>query len=265
MKCAWLTDPHLNFAGIQKVLMLMAEVRAMNPAALLLTGDIGEAPDLEGWLMQLATEAKCPVYFVLGNHDFYHSSTHEVREQVRELCEDMENLHWLGDGQVVSLTEHTALIGHDGWGDARLGDAMRSRVMLADFHCIADLKVGSKQALIKRLGELGDEAAQVIRGALQKALETHRHVVVLMHVPPFAEACWHEGNHSNDEWLPYFSCHAAGQVLREVMRAHPEHTAHVLCGHTHSAGEAQILPNLRVTTGAAVYRRPALQPPLWVL
>jgi hypothetical protein len=33
----------------------------------------------------------------------------------------------------------------------------------------------------------------------------------------------------------------------------------VLCGHTHSSGEAQILPNLRVLTGGAVYGKPALQ------
>ena len=33
----------------------------------------------------------------------------------------------------------------------------------------------------------------------------------------------------------------------------------VLCGHTHSAGEAQVLPNLRVLTGGAEYGRPELQ------
>ena len=33
----------------------------------------------------------------------------------------------------------------------------------------------------------------------------------------------------------------------------------VLCGHTHSAGIAKILPNLEVRTGAAEYGRPELQ------
>ena len=43
------------------------------------------------------------------------------------------------------------------------------------------------------------------------------------------------------------------------MAAHPECEMTVLCGHTHSPGEAQILPNLRVLTGGAEYGRPALQ------
>jgi Icc protein len=265
MKLAWLTDPHLNFAGIQKVSGLMASVRAQSPDALLISGDIGEAPDLEGWLQQIGWEAKCPVYFVLGNHDFYHSSVAEVRAHVSVLSEHNAALCWLGEGGVIALSDHTALIGHDGWGDARLGDALHSRVMLADFDCIHDLRSASKPELIARLQALGDEAARVIREALTQALSSHRHVIVLTHVPPFAEACWHDGHHSDEEWLPYFSCHAVGEVLRELMGAHPEHTAHVLCGHTHSGGDAQILPNLRVTTGAATYRRPQLQHPLWVL
>ncbi len=37
----------------------------------------------------------------------------------------------------------------------------------------------------------------------------------------------------------------------------PEMT--VLCGHTHSPGEAQVLPNLHVLTGGAEYGRPEVQ------
>ena len=33
----------------------------------------------------------------------------------------------------------------------------------------------------------------------------------------------------------------------------------VLCGHTHSPGEAQVLPNLLVLTGGAEYGRPEVQ------
>jgi len=32
-----------------------------------------------------------------------------------------------------------------------------------------------------------------------------------------------------------------------------------LCGHTHSPGEASILPNLTVLTGGAVYGQPVIQ------
>jgi hypothetical protein len=38
----------------------------------------------------------------------------------------------------------------------------------------------------------------------------------------------------------------------------------VLCGHTHGAGEARILPNLDVKTGGAEYGGPSLQELLFV-
>ena len=43
------------------------------------------------------------------------------------------------------------------------------------------------------------------------------------------------------------------------MEQHPDKEMLVLCGHTHGAGEAQILPNLRVLTGNAEYGKPVVQ------
>ena len=81
-------------------------------------------------------------------------------------------------------------------------------------------------------------------------------------MPPFREACIYEGKISNDDWLPHFSCKAVGDVLRDIMSQHPQRNLTVLCGHTHGSGTADILPNLRVHTGAAVYGEPAIQKPL---
>jgi hypothetical protein len=79
------------------------------------------------------------------------------------------------------------------------------------------------------------------------------------HVPPFRESCWHEGQVSNDDWLPLFTCKAVGDVLVEAMAAAPDQKMTVLCGHAHGGGEAEILPNLRVLTGGARYGNPAVQ------
>jgi len=65
-----------------------------------------------------------------------------------------------------------------------------------------------------------------------------------MHVPPFRNACWHEGKISDDEYLPHFACKAVGDVLVDVMKKYPEGKLTVLCGHTYSKGVANILPNL---------------------
>jgi hypothetical protein len=43
------------------------------------------------------------------------------------------------------------------------------------------------------------------------------------------------------------------------MSAYPDHQMTVLCGHTHSSGQADILPNLLVKTGGAEYGSPMIQ------
>lgn len=265
MKLAWCTDIHLNFLGEAKVRAFCQELAAWKPDAILLGGDLAEAADVCDQLTLVADELARPIYFVLGNHDYYGGSIAEVRERVRRLHDEYEHLNWLPASGVVELTPDTALIGHSGWGDARLGDFMSSTVLLNDYIRIRELcAASSREELRDALTALGDEAAAYVREVLADALARFRHVLFLTHVPPFHAACWHENNLSDDNWLPHFSCGAVGEVLTDLMAAHPERALSVLCGHTHSAGECWPLPNLHVRTGAAVYGKPAAQAPLVV-
>ena len=50
-----------------------------------------------------------------------------------------------------------------------------------------------------------------------------------------------------------------GDVLLDVAQSHPKCQILVLCGHTHGGGELEVLPNLRVVTGAAEYKKPEIQ------
>jgi len=110
-----------------------------------------------------------------------------------------------------------------------------------------------------KLNQLGDEATTYIKQILPKALDHFEFILFISHVPPFKEACWHMGEISDDEWLPHFSCKAMGNALVECMQNYPDKKMVVLCGHTHSSGETQILPNLFVKTGRAEYGAPELQ------
>ena len=121
----------------------------------------------------------------------------------------------------MALTEETGLVGHDGWADGRLGDYARSEVLLNDYLLIEEVSGLDKEERLERLHALGDEAAAHFRALLPEALERFRRLIVLTHVPPFREACWHRGQISDDEWLPHFSCRAVGEVLVEAMAAHP--------------------------------------------
>jgi 3',5'-cyclic AMP phosphodiesterase CpdA len=261
MKLAWLTDIHLNFlrpAALEAFLETLAGTVA---DAFVITGDIAEAHDVARHLNAIDNAVQRPVYFVLGNHDFYRGSIADVRNTVQQLCAMCPNLHWLPDAGGVPLTDESCLVGHDGWGDGRLGDYYGTDVLLNDFGLIGEFD-GFDEAKDKRLAKmhaLGHESAAYLRAVLPGALARFRHVVVATHVPPFRESCWHEGQVSNDDWLPFFTCKAVGDVLAEAMAAAPDRTMTVLCGHTHGGGETEILPTLRVLTGGARYGNPVVQ------
>ena len=233
--------------------------------AVVITGDIGESPSVARLLREMELLLQVPIYFVLGNHDFYRGSISETRDAVTRLAAESKYLVYLTAEHVVELTPRTALIGHDGWADARLGDFDNSEVILNDYVLIEELRLWKKpRELDKRklrdvLHQLGDEAAEQLRTRLIAATNNHSHVIAATHVPPFREATWHEGKVSDDNWLPHFSCKAAGDAMLSVMQSKPECQLQVLCGHTHGGGEIQPLANVNVLTGPATYGAPAIQ------
>ena len=260
-RLAWLTDIHLNFLRPPADQTFLATLAAVDADALLLTGDIAEAHDVTRHLASIGAVTGRPVYFVLGNHDYYHGSIAGVRARVRDLCRTAPGLHWLPDAGVVPLTAEACLVGHDGWGDGRFGDYYGSHVRLNDWRLIEEFGGRDEDPLdrITKLHTLGDEAAAHFRAVLPAALGRFRHVVVATHVPPFREACLYEGKVSDDHWLPHFTCKAVGDALVEAMAASPDRRMTVLCGHTHGEGDVTVLPNLRVLIGGAVYGSPAVQ------
>lgn len=264
MRVDWATDIHLNFLEPPDLEAFLRSVADEEPDALLLAGDIAEADSVVRCLAATAEAAQCPVYFVLGNHDYYGGSIFGLRTWMAELAELSPLLVWMHTAGVVSLTRDTALVGHDGWGDGRFGNCRRTTVELNDFYLIRELANITRDSRLRRLRLLGDEAATHFRATLPEALDTHGHVIVLTHVPPFREAAWHEGRLSDKNWAPFFACKAAGDALSEIMQERPDRRMTVLCGHTHGGGVADILPNLRVYTGAARYGRPELQEALEV-
>ena len=103
--------------------------------------------------MQAAVQK--PIFFVLGNHDFYYDSISNVRSSLEEFCELHQDLTYLSRASVVELTKTTAIVGHDGWGDARLGNYAESPVRLSDNVLIQDLVGLEYPKLIDQLRTLG--------------------------------------------------------------------------------------------------------------
>src|SRR4051812_23762211 len=74
MRLAWATDVHLNFVSGPQIAAFAQALVAGEPDAVVLSGDIAEAPTLREHLLAVEAVVQRPLYFVLGNHDYYGGS-----------------------------------------------------------------------------------------------------------------------------------------------------------------------------------------------
>ena len=261
MKIIWTNDIHLEFLSDQQLNRFLNSMNC-GADAILIAGDIAQARSLQKYLTQMSSIVTAPVYFVLGNHDFYKGSIRETKTDLKQFLQLTPNLHWLSESGVIKLTDKTALVGHEGWADGRFGHYDYSSVELNDFHLIRELKGLNKAMRLYHMQRLAEESAEHFNKVVPEALEVADHVIVVTHIPPWSSAAWYAGRHSDMEYLPFFSSQIAGQTLMGYMEKNPEKRMTVLCGHTHGGGESQILPNLLCLTGESEYNLPRLQEPI---
>lgn len=263
MQLAWLTDIHLNFLKVEMRQKLYANILATACDALLISGDIAEAPSLTDLLCEMAVQIKKPIYFIVGNHDYYRGTVGDVRKALTTLSTVNANLFWLPASGLQQLPNNTILLGQDGWADGRLGDYQNSTVSLNDSRMIADLfqeNMLGRQQLLQKMQELADIDASALKQDLAQAVKQHpKKIIVLTHIPPFKEASKHMGQVSDDNYLPYFSSKAIGDVLMLFDSDNPSIDFLVLCGHTHSDAKYQPRTNLIVKVGKAEYYKPVMQ------
>lgn len=263
MKLAWLTDIHLNFITTESRQKYYESILATDSDALLISGDIAEAPSLSDILNEMVGQIKKPIYFIVGNHDYYRGSVNEVRKELTELSTANANLFWLPASGMQQLPNNTILLGQDGWADGRLGDYQNSSVSLNDSLIIADLfqeKLLSRQHLLQKMQALADSDASALENDLNQAVKQQpQKIIILTHVPPFKEVSQHMGQMNDDNYLPYFSSKAIGDVLMSVAIVNSSIDFLVLCGHTHSDTEYQPRTNLIVKVGKAENYKPEIQ------
>jgi predicted phosphohydrolase len=254
----------LNFLESADRKRFYQDVVATSSNAVLVSGDIAEAPTISDIIEEMAQNITKPIYFVLGNHDYYQSSVENVRQRVAQLSQANPSVNWLPEAGLVKLRKDTLLLGEDCWADGRYGNYADSRVMLNDSRMIQELRESSiigKYQLIDAMQKLADSDAARLKKNLQLAIQEHspKKVIVLVHVPPFRESCMHEGEISNDDYLPFFASKITGDVLLGAAKANPEIDFLVLCGHTHSSSYYKPLDNLTVKAGSVEYGKPIVQ------
>lgn len=270
MRAVWLTDLHLVFlrdpdSGVfdAEYFTFVKSVCDLDPDVVFITGDIGEAPETIGFLSGLDAEWKCPIYFVLGNHDYYRSSIAEMRRVVtNKFCSD-PRLTFLTAAGVVKLTDEVGLVGHDGWPDGRDGDygCDGKQDFFNDFKYIEELKVTRGDVDYERwptLKRLADEAATHLEDALGHAVGQFQHVYVLTHFPPFREVAFLKGRMVDSHQSSRCVSKAVGDVILRFAEGNPDTRFTVLCGHMHSKATYEPRENLVVFSGSATYGAPGV-------
>ena len=260
----WLTDIHLNFLEKEDRLSFYQEIIDAAGDAVCITGDIAEAPSVLDLLEEMATAVNKPIYFVLGNHDYYDSDVAAVRDEIKTATNNNPLLHWLPVSGPHDLGKGTMLLGEDCWADGRNGNYANSPVVLNDSRMIRDLYEGricGKFPLLDAMQKLADGDAEHLKNSVCEAIKKYQphKIVILTHVPPFRETCMHEGEMSNDDYLPFFSSKVLGDTLLELARQNTSIQFLVFSGHTHSDAYFQPLDNLTVRVGSAEYLHPAIQ------
>jgi len=271
-KYAWTTDCHLDHINQPARLINFFEGLVVNdPTAIVITGDISNASNLVYHLSAMERVVQRPIYFVLGNHDYYSSDIETVRKQMNELNNTSQHLKYLATTSYVPLSAATALVGHDGWYDALNGDALNSRFMMADWVYIRDLvqhsggrafinngNIMDRSSLISTIRRLASEGVKHMADGIKAAVRYHKHIVVATHVPPFEESHVFKGKVGDSNAQPWFTSKLCGDMLLSAARAMPNVHFTVLCGHTHGKYDGKVLPNLEVHVGAAEYGSPVL-------
>jgi len=264
MKLIWLTDIHLNFLEENKRMSFYHELIATDSEGVVISGDIAEVPSIESILKEMASTTQKPIYFVLGNHDYYRGSINDLRNKMTSMTKDEPLLFWLPASGPQKISHDVVLLGYDCFADGRYGDYANSRVVLNDSRMIVDLFQCSalgKYPLLEKMQQLADQDANDLEKSIEQAVRSYnpKKIIILIHVPPFIEVCMHEGKISSDDYLPFFSSKVTGEILMHAAENYPEIEFLALCGHTHSKGLFQPCPNLIVKAGASEYGKPSIQ------
>ncbi|BBM81823.1 metallophosphoesterase family protein [Candidatus Uabimicrobium amorphum] len=258
IQALWLTDIHLEFLEDDAFHNFLEILQQCEYDMLWITGDIAHGANVSQYLIKLAMTLQKPIYFVLGNHDFYGRKTNDVYEEMYIVSQN-PYLTYLSASPVIEINANHALIGHDSWGDGRWGNYYASNITLNDFLVIRDFAGLDQEKILSRMQYLAHRSVVHIKKALKKALKKYHHIWMLSHVTPFKETCLYGNEIADDNWLPFFCCKEMGDMLIEVMSQHPQQYLTVLSGHTHNEAHVQISSNIHSIVGGAEYCEPCVQ------
>jgi predicted MPP superfamily phosphohydrolase len=255
---AWATDTHFDLANDKQFKKFLQSAEEYD--TLLITGDIAQATSWQHYVYKVAKKlAPMPVFFILGNHDIYHSELSTEHDKLLSISVD--NLYPLTIMPPYMIADDVAIVGHQNWWDGGYSEEYSNLIdrtfMFQDYTLIDNLKglVTPEQRFI-RLKGMSEASTTIIIEKVKSAFEQVDNVILAVHVPPFKENCTHFGLPMTTNFLSHFSSKILGDALFFLMRNMPDKKLLVLSGHTHEETTYSPLPNLTSRTNKANILKP---------
>lgn len=265
----WGTDLHYNFPKRAYLDALHESVRVQmsekiegtdelkdETVAILISGDTSEAHLLESHLKLIRSELGLPIFFVCGNHDYWKKKMATTRSLITQMTEESD-IKWLGAVSYEKLTDTHAVVGHDGWYDAFIGDWQNSQIFMNDWYHTPDFHGKSRDEIVEFCRVLAKFSADHVAAGFRKAVEDgFKNIIVVTHVPPYKETSVYKNKPGENTAICWYTSQTMGDQLYELASENPDVDVTVLCGHTHNGVSVNILPNMIVHVGHAEYYEP---------
>jgi predicted MPP superfamily phosphohydrolase len=253
-KYLWFTDTHLDKVMPWTKYFFIKNVAKQNPKGIFLTGDISNGRKTIKDLERLAKRLTCPIYFILGNHDYHWHFIDQMHDKIRTLCQKYPNLIWLTEAGVIHINDEVCIIGAEGWYDAEEGKPEYLK-MTFDWWLVKDFrKLPSMEDRIAAWRALADKSAEDIANKLEQAIERkYKTIYLLTHFPPWKEATRDVGTFMEKFWLPYNTNLRLGRAIEKVMVEHKKKHVLVLAGHTHTDAWIHVSRNIECKVSKAKY------------
>jgi predicted phosphohydrolase len=268
----WCTDLHLDHVDDKKLISFAESLNKSKSDFILFTGDISNSTSVTYKLSAIEHIVKRPLYFVLGNHDYYGSSVEVVRKQMHDLTNVAQYLRYLPTHTYSRLTDNVALVGHDCWYDAGYGNLKQTKMIFNDWIMIKEYagtinreSLYNVNADYKKVVDVSQKLAHQgvihIFNGLKDALKDKkiRKVLIASHVPAYLQSHMYEGKLGDDTAHPWFLCKMLSKVIDDACSFYPDRQFVLLSGHTHGRYKNRIRENLEVMVGDAEYGNPKIE------
>lgn len=245
MKIALISDTHWDKCDTLTWQKKMAALMRLEVEALVHCGDIAEPPTLLAALDFWEAEANFPMYFALGNHDYYGKHIQSQQRFLRRWCGDKRRVHYLSSLPGLS-NQASILMAIDSWYDAYGITGEQSERFFFDKAFIKDFETLNCGQIIDLLKSLWQQQLQELSAKVEQAIGLGiSSINILSHIPPL-QVKQRALFPRQKEAMGLFTSQLLASQIFKWAEAHSAIDWHLICGHWHIETQYKLSQNCTV-------------------